>query len=151
MLPATQNLTDRRSEILQTTPIVHRSATVGRKRHSVRRTSSFSRPLSDLPLAFCKIAAWLQEAHLECTWYLLDQIDLVSPILDAERTACPPRRSGRSDPPSPGTGHRHSDGSGDALADRRGHPATGLYRWGVLAARHRSRSPRPLVVRVRQP
>jgi endonuclease G len=32
-----------------------------------------------IPLRFYKIAAWLQEDHLECTGYVLDQIDLVRP------------------------------------------------------------------------
>jgi len=45
-----------------------------------------------IPLRFYKIAAWLQEDHLECTGYVLDQIDLVKPILAAEgaREAAPP-------------------------------------------------------------
>ena len=38
---------------------------------------------------FYKIAAWLQEDHLECTGYVLDQIDLVPPILAADRTGEP--------------------------------------------------------------
>jgi endonuclease G len=45
-----------------------------------------------IPLQFYKIAAWLQEDHLECTGYVLDQIDLVKPILTAGRAleAAPP-------------------------------------------------------------
>jgi endonuclease G len=44
-----------------------------------------------IPLRFYKIAAWLQEDHLECTSYILDQIDLVKPILAAGRAkAAPP-------------------------------------------------------------
>jgi len=38
-----------------------------------------------IPLRFYKIAAWLHEDHLECTGYVLDQIDLVKPILAAGR------------------------------------------------------------------
>lgn len=40
-----------------------------------------------IPLRFYKIAAWLQADHLECTGYVLDQIDLVKPILAAGRAA----------------------------------------------------------------
>ena len=38
-----------------------------------------------IPLRFYKIAAWLQDGHLACTGYVLDQIELVRPILAAER------------------------------------------------------------------
>jgi len=58
-----------------------------------RRLSVFTEPVLQtddpvyrgvpIPLRFYKIAAWLQEDHLECTGYVLDQIDLVPPILAA--------------------------------------------------------------------
>lgn len=37
-----------------------------------------------IPLRFYKIAAWLQHGTVSSTGYILDQIDLVQPILDAE-------------------------------------------------------------------
>jgi len=42
-----------------------------------------------IPLRFYKIAAWLQEDHLQCTGYVLDQIDLLPPILHAQRSGEP--------------------------------------------------------------
>lgn len=47
-------------------------------------------PCVQIPLRFYKIAAWLQEDHLECTGYVLDQMDLVKPILAAERSGLAP-------------------------------------------------------------